>query len=250
MDGASPRASVFDSALRFARQIQLPAPFLGAVVIAWPRAMGNSRVSTPSTVGLPLHLVDFSKPDALLLRSFGPGDGAYRPRAEIHNEQTLARLSHTEIASADMYAYRVHVWTEGGALLRKFDRRPTWFNDSTRTGIGNHNDAPPSAITAIERASDSTLWIAVRLPSPHWKRAWSKVPMGQREVTSADVDLGALFRTRLDLVDVRRGVLLASTDVNGLVISALGDSMFAVFSSTEIAGSRLSIERVEVVIRK
>lgn len=249
MDGGSGRASVFDVSLRFARQIQLPAPFLGAVLTKWPRAMGGARIANASAAGFPIHVFEFAGSDARVISSFGPGNGVLRHGREAFNQQVLARLNGREVAAATLNAYRVHIFSDDGAMKRAFLRQPAWFSDTNRMGIGGPSQPPPPSIVAIQRASDSTLWVAVRVPALNWERAWEGVPKGVREVTSAQLDYAALFRTRLDLINVVSGRLLATTELEGVVAGSLEDHTFAFFRNAN-GEPRLILERVEVAVKK
>jgi hypothetical protein len=69
VDAIARRLSVFDSSLKFVRQVRIPAPTTGIVVLADGGLVLNTPIRTPDRVGFPFHSVNGA---GSITRSFGP----------------------------------------------------------------------------------------------------------------------------------------------------------------------------------
>lgn len=248
MDGVTRRATVLTRDGRPARSIQIPATLHNTAVLSWPsRVLSTGRISAPSTVGLPLHLIDFSGEMASIARSFSPNRGTLRPSDLSSTYHFIARSASGRLFTATPKLHRVYEWTEAGHLRSVLARATPWFPPAPAERELGGPDAPPSAaISALDVDAEGLIWLYVRIPSPHWRDAWANANFGAREIPLRAIEWGRLFSTRVEVIDPMRGEVLAKTDIPGHVISALGDGRVALMVTSKLGGDEVRIDRVSL----
>jgi hypothetical protein len=221
LDPGNQRETVYDMEYKIVRTVPLPGPVKAAVVLDDSLSLYNINFWTPDKVGYPLHLVDLT---GRVVLSVGY-DGKVVRRDSPLGDRALAAASGGGFWAARTTEYEVEKWTVAGERRLSIARSVVWF--------GAHDGmdwTPPLPwIEEIWEDSDGLLWVAIRVAAPDWKRA--AVMRGDLLVNIADHD--AFFDTILEVIDPRRGEVLAGTRVDPWIKSYLGGGLAASYKEDE-----------------
>jgi hypothetical protein len=182
-----------------------------------------------------------------LIRSFGPDRGLLRPRYQGADWHLTARHPDGSIVTAKPDQFRLHIWDEEGSLRSGLARRSPWFPDSGGGSTGTPSQPPTPAITAIDVDRDGLIWAFVRVAAPTWRQAWARVPPGAREARLSEVDFQSLYRTRVEVIDPVSRRVLATADIPGLTLAALGGGRVAMYAADASGDPVLRIEEVRLI---
>lgn len=248
VDGGNRRVTVFAPDGRHVRDIRTPAQLAHAIVLRWPsEVLVSGHVPATSTVGLYLHFASFTDADLTLTRSFGPDRGLLRPGYRGTNWHLTARGRDSSFVTAKPEQFRVYTWDRQGSLRATLIRNSTWFPDSGAGRIGTPDRPPTPAITAIDVDSDGLIWLFVRVAAPTWRRAWARVPPGAREAFRRQIDFPSLYNTRVEVINPLSHRLLATTEIPGLAVSALGNGRVAVYGAGPDGEAALRIDQLRLL---
>lgn len=233
-------------------KVEAVVPFgslLARKVLVLPdgRWVVNAAGSTPSSVGLPFHIVDSQ---GRVLKSFGedpesqrspprfadPAEAlAYAGGAMI--ERDLAHSNGGFFWSAQVLRYEMHLWKPDGTPIRKLVRDAAWFPPRTKPQTTSAGQAPQAPrVASIHQDSRNRLWVAVWVADAKWR------PQDPRELIKLDV----AWDTVIEVIDLDSSTLLASTRVGGGVVSFLGDDLL-VSQEEDSDGLRyLSVSRLRI----
>ena len=151
------------------------------------------------------------------------------------------------IVTAKPDQFRLHIWDEEGSLRSGLARRSPWFPDSGGGSTGTPSQPPTPAITAIDVDRDGLIWAFVRVAAPTWRQAWARVPPGAREARLSEVDFQSLYRTRVEVIDPVSRRVLATADIPGLTLAALGGGRVAMYAADASGDPVLRIEEVRLI---
>ena len=229
LDAQLRRASVLRPDLSFARAVSIPLRAGSLAVLRWPQlVMANGISFTPEHAGWPLHLLDLSGPTAQHKGSFGDNRGELRAGQPGLLTRRFMHASREGFWAAHALRYQAARYSLSGKTVDVLLRRPSWFSKESAWTIGSPRIPPPPIVDAVMIRGD-TLWVAIRTARPDWSRAWEGVtipPSG--ELTSAQVpDRTRLYRSRLEVIDLKHARLLTQKAVDGIVVY-LGKDLTAI----------------------
>lgn len=226
---------------------RLPAGFFEA---AAPLANGKRYVlqmwvETADRIGFPLHISEGPK----ILHSFGAlADGASGLREAQTAQRYLATDAHDHIFSAELYNYSIEAWTDTGQRIIGLSGPP--LNDTEFVpGPWSATNPPPTQIRGIDVDDAGRLWVA-RLQV---KRDWldSTVerirPDGSLFLALKDDDFGAVYQTRIDVIDLNTASIVASSDQDGVFTKFLGDNLMVAMRILPDGNSALVISRLALI---
>lgn len=189
----------------------------------------NSDVRTAHQVGIPLHLVR----DGEIVRSFGSVDGAFRQDTRWPGWRRITRGGPNGVWTTALTQYKLEHWTLDGRLRQAYTRTAYSFDPTAR--IGDPDAPPPAVIADIEMRGHPTLFVLVTVPDRSWRdglRRDRSHPDGPRWVID---DFHAYFDTVIELVDVDRGLVLATKRVDEYIPRFLDSSHVALSRITDQA---------------
>lgn len=232
VDSGNQRVTVFSADGAVARSLRSPVQMVNTIVDKWPqRVIASGHIASPSSAGLPLHVLDLSGSETRVVSSFGPDGGLLRPRGGGATFQFLARGVTGTLLSIGSDRYRVHAWSGDSREQWSLSRSSSWFPDTGAARLGTPDRAPTPGINGIS-TQGRVVWVFARIAAPTWKDGWGKIPPGTREVFRSQIDFPALYQTRVEAIDADQGVLLARLDLSGVVVSVLEDGLISVFRRT------------------
>ena len=214
------RASVYSSDLRFVRSVGLPFYVSAARLLDWPKRVAVNGVSySRADAGWPLHIIDFSGSTANRIASFGDNNGEMRPGENARLIRRFVAGGTDSFWALQMLKYQVTHYGADGRVLTAIRREPSWFVGESSWSLGSPRRPPSPALQTAAIRGD-TLWVAARVPRKDWEKAWSGTrASGLGEVASGrGPDPTQLHMTRVEVIDVRRGTLLAVRDFDGIIV--------------------------------
>jgi hypothetical protein len=251
IDAALLTGTVVGPNLQVIRSIAVPFELRSTIALEWPRNVWSTGAwLTPDAAGWPLHRLSFADVRAAALSSFGPDGGDLRP-SEIEFWPALAGGQSGGVWVADAIRYRITEWTAAGALLRTFNRKPTWFSGNPM--ILSRHEPPAALVRAISEGRDGLLWVFVSVPGQNWREAWADASVDRRgrgEVAPARFisAYDKLYRTMVEVIDPARERVVARRLVEEWITTTLPDGRAAALSIAQDGTPRvrvlaLSIER-------
>jgi hypothetical protein len=249
-DATLSRATVVGPDLSAGRSISLPIHPGPIAVVSWPDSVVmNSYGGGPAAAARSLHMLQFSGSTARQLYSFGDAGGAHpagQPAFAIAT-RVVAAPTTRGFWSAELLRYSISEWTRAGEPLRTLVRTPEWFPGPSSYSIGTPTTPPSPAVDAI-RANGDTLWVAVRVPRADWKAAWSgyRSP-GRGEVGSRGAPGPTdLYRTVVEVIDTRRGEVVARRWLDGLVVKMLAGDEMVLYDTDRTGTPVVRVVRIRV----
>lgn len=205
------RISVFDSSGSFVRSFPTDAgPRYDAALMPNRDILVAGGIPTPSRIGLPLHLVT---PTGEITASFG-SDGTFRPDQMGFGRATIDVDSSGLITSVQRQQYVISRWAPDQSYRGLFVRRTRWF-PATPPGsatLSPSNPGPPLVQDVRSRRGETMVLITV--PHPEWSK---RLPPPEDYRGTPVYRLprgGGLFQTRIEVLDLARASLLATTTVD------------------------------------
>jgi hypothetical protein len=203
---------VLDADLTYARTTLLgvSAQVNAAIVLEWPsRVLLNADLAAPVDVRAPLHLLDLTGSPGVIRQSFG-AQGNVTPEqrfSAVRRVLSPAANGHFWVARLGEYvATRYSSSLEAG---RTVSRRPDWFSAVSTARVGSPRTPPEPVLIGIEEDEAGRLWVYTRVPRPDWRRAWQRVPAEAAEVPVTAIDVEYLYYTRIEVLDVDAGRVVA-----------------------------------------
>lgn len=206
------RASVFDSSGRYIRNIRMMdrAQAFDIAVLRWPTdIIMNAVVLEETSVGWPLHVLDFSGPETTLKRSFGDNDGRYVFGQELKLQRMIGLGGKTDFWTAPLYTLALKHWSvDGQELSHSFSLQPDWLSQEAEPlPLGTPSTPPARLIRALWVDPERDLvWTVAWIPRRDWAEAWKTIkPLpGQGEVRPSDLPAPEeLWETRIDVFNPR-----------------------------------------------
>jgi hypothetical protein len=228
------------------RYIPIPSTLSHSIALSWPGPVVGFSHSVSRTPGGPtLHTITFPSTDepASLTRSFGPEWSRSDPRT-METVIQYPAAGRNGIWSAWARRYRIDHWTRDFTLDRRLERVPRWFAEESR-GIGSRDRAPDPVLNAVVEDEAGRLWTFVAVAAPSWKDAWPKRPEGGGgEVRMADFAFEKMYRTTIEVIDPVAGEVLARTELDQLVSSALPGPHAVVYTADADGIVKLRVVRL------
>lgn len=225
LDSSNLRESVFDERLNLLDDARLPAiGFMYNVAALADGYVVNAWAATADMIGLPLHIVR----DGQVIRSFGATE-ATGPLDAFRSIRILATDGAGTIASAQRFAYSVEVWNASGDRLYEFRHERALNRHEVRQALYNVTDNPiPHEIRAIRLDEVGRLWVLLRLMRDGWERHFEPRVYADGQVglqRRADVARDSVYVSRLDVVSLQSGTVMARQELPGLFDAFVGDDL-------------------------
>lgn len=179
-------------------------------------------IAPAARLGLPLHVISG---DSLLV-SFGADSAPNEPQLEFESLRILATDDAGRIFSTRRFAYDIDVWSSTGRRIVEF-RGPELNAQEVKWGRPLDFDDNPLAneIRDLQAGAAGRLWILSWRAEPNWQRHYVRRPrpggstgLQLREGSTAD----SLYSSRIDVIDLHRGALVARLDHPGLLTGFAG----------------------------
>ncbi len=204
-------ATVFDADLLDDRRITTRATLYPTIILSWPGdiiAVGNrpgptwgvNRVHRVSLAGRDLQFLESLPRD-----SSPPLRQPYPPNLL----QVLAVSGPNSFWTADRTLYDVLRWTRDSGFVQVLQRRPRWFADRSKFGIGNPREAPQPHLVALHQDEAGRLWVYSKIAADSWRSAWDRVPPGAVEVPATQIDQEKLFTPVVEVIDPVSATVIA-----------------------------------------
>ena len=234
LDPGNLRETVYDMEFNVVRTIPLPAYVNAAVTFDDSLSLYNINLWTPDKVGYTLHLVDRT---GRVVLSLGY-DGKVVRRDLPVGYRSLAAASGGGFWAARTTEYELEKWTIAGERRLSIARSVPWFRAHDGTAL-----TPPLPwITAIWEDSEGLLWVAIHVAAPDWERA--AVMRGDLLVNVSDHN--AFYDTILEVIDIQRREVLASTRVDPWLRQPLGGGLIASYKEDEMGWPFVHLWRIRL----
>lgn len=234
-DSRTRRMTVLSPQYAVVRTAPVPVSVDGATVLNARRLVLNADVNDTARVGFPLHSID-----ALgnFLGSFGAAIRSRRPQDPYYLKRRISPATNGGVWQLHFsYENKFSHWSEDGALLEAFARRPAWFQPYTT--ILNPTPTVESSPLNVGIVQDKSglLWIATRVADTKQKDnlVALKGPIERGIVPYVPTELSKGFDTMVEVIDPGRGVVVARQRFDGLAVSLLPGPL-AVFANEDKNG--------------
>jgi hypothetical protein len=229
------RATVFDKDYQPVRMIRGDfGQVLSFEARVWPTLVVGSALGTADAIGFPIHSFDMSGTEAVRLRSFGLEESNIK---EFRNFQLLETYvtgsPEGTVWAVDRRRYRLSEWNLEGQMLRMLEPKPLWFSGLSHDKylFGRRDIPPPPYMAGVRVDDQGRLWLFGWVAADDWTEAYADVRRGPRtRASSADIpvsqsrlNIDRLYNTRVDVLDLRSGDLLASTTLEDRVVDVIAE---------------------------
>ena len=239
VDQALARLTVLSPEIRLVRTVSLPLSPARSVILRPDRLLVHARVSSMALAGLPLHLIG---PDGRIQRSFGAADLEIRPGQEARRVRVIGRSGNDAAWSAYVDRYRLERWGIDGRLELAIERDADWYRPWNAYAAQRLDERPPRPQTrGVWQAPNGLLYVAIRVADVHWKRSdEARALQAARERPQLSrTEWSDYADTMIEVIDVQRGVLVASVRVPQALDGFTRDGM--------LYGMREAASGVEVI---
>jgi hypothetical protein len=170
-------------------------------------------IATPERVGFPLHIVSGLD----IERSFGVSpsvDTSVMTPSDA--ERVLAVTADGYVWSATLDRYIIEAWDTTGRRIVGFEL-PRLNEGTVRPGAWSWENPPPNHLGAVAPFDDRFLLVITRHRKANWKDLVIErvSPDGVPYLSAKDGQVPSLYRSRLDLLDLDRATVVASTWYDG-----------------------------------
>lgn len=210
------------------------------------RRVVNMVLETADGIGLPLHIIEGSQ----VLRSFGATEstessGIVTPFAL---QRVLATDAHGRIYSTPPYEYVVDVWSDEGEKIRTFTG-PILNETKPLPGSWSPDNPPPNRIFSLRVDDAQRLWVVSWIRRPDWQKNMIEAPLpnGTIQFKPKDESLQSIFRSRIDVIDLDRAAVIASTERDELMAIFIDDAFLVEYRLSENWTPQLVVWRATFV---
>ena len=234
------RASIIGPNLMVVRTVRLPGQVWSGVSVGWPWLALNMPTGGPSAGGS-YRLLDLES--GALSSAFGPA-WERTLGGRIGYVTNSARAERFWVASR--LALRLSEWDLNANRTADLAASPSWFPEGVRGTLGGPSQPPDPTVLGISHREGSQLWMALWVPNPNWRDAWSRTGGVTPHGGSGMPDPLTLRQARLLLIDVEKQHVIAMEDRNWWVISLLPGNEVALYDETDPMVPRVRIVRLTV----
>jgi hypothetical protein len=187
------------------------------VIVQWP----DTVIETATVRGEPsgLRSISMNTDFASEHHVAAPAESRRPAFGEIY---TLVGQSQGNVFAARLGEYRIDQWSRQLSLVRQYRRDAKWWTPYTRDPSLPHG----SVVQAVTIDETGLMWVALRVAGKDWQTA-----SGRQVDASGHTDGGdptRYFASRVEVLDLVRGQLLAWTDVDAFVVALLPGPVAAV----------------------
>jgi len=196
--------------------------------------------SSAKPVGYPLHVIG---PDGRISRSFGSETGVFRSDVPGSVARSIARSVSSSMWSAHQSSYMIDlIDIDTGLITKRIERVASWFppGEKPRTAPRPAMSAPMPQIGAIQVAADRLREVFLNVPDSRWRSAVT-LAVGAKHPTVIDAD--RITDAILEVIDVRRGTLVASMRVDRTPATFVAPGLMRRADTSATGASVIRIER-------
>lgn len=248
-DPPNSRITVLSPQFDVARTLPLGLSAESAVVFPPGSAIVHAHVPTPGAAGHPLHLIGR---DMVPTASFGGRDQDYRPEDFVLNRRRLTRGAGPTVWAARYQAFIIEQYDIAERLHRRIVRDADWFRPQTVIRDITPDQPPLPKITSIRFDSTSNrLWVAILVAAPDHHLAFGPEPRqieGQQRYPV--VTREALYNSIIEVIDVRRGVVLARHRIPEVFLRWSGADEFVTYRQDDSGVPFVSIWQARLHTRE
>ena len=202
------------------------------------RYLVNTSRTAAGSVGVPLHIVDGLD----ILHSFDLMQGIEAPGDA---PRVLAVDRQKRIYSARPRDYLIQIWSERGRRILGLSGPRLNEREAVR-GYWSPDNPPPNRIFAIQVDGERRLWVIGHVLRDDWQdhmELW-RMPNGQIAYRPTDDDWGNVYESRIDLIDLASGSLIATRRHDALLEAFVGDGLAIENTETEGAYPQMVVWRL------
>ncbi len=244
LDPRNTRESVFDTDFALVEERRLPGRATSLFSAA--ELDGGYVANTPAEVtGSPfLHIIRGEE----ILHSFGASD-ATGPYDVFRSLRIVAARPDGVIATARRVEYAVEMWDASGTRLVELHREVPLNEVEVRQVPYNLTDHPkPHEVIAVRLDDADRLWVLFRMMRDGWERHYEPrvYPDGQvgiRRLPDSTED--SIHESRLDVIDLQSGRVVARAMLPGLFEAFMGDGLMLEYRELPDA-EQLAVWRVTI----
>ncbi len=213
-DDAAAAVTLLSWDLEMVERKPLPASPIRVLAHTGGSFVLNALVATADRIGQPLHVVGDS---GRIDRSFGDNGAPFTGRQSLAIVRALAQAPGQQtIWAANVTDYILEEWTLSGERRRRFERDARWFPH-----VVQNRDLPEAILKDIRFDESGLLWVLVNVRDERWRSVWwSTAPASYMMRPRSEAEGNALWDTLVEVIDVRRGQLIARTRVDPNVLFA------------------------------
>lgn len=181
----------------------------------------NANIPSRDRIGYPLHRLRLDGSTT----SFGTATPAFRPDRPNLNARAVAPARDGGFWVAHQTRYEVERYDREGRLIRAWRRPVPWFPPNEGEQPADPDLPPQPRLTAIEEDEEGRLWVLALVPDPRHREAFGpspRPPAGSRERLVDLRDYNRYFDTIIEVLDLRRDVVVSSTRVDPMLTRLLG----------------------------
>jgi hypothetical protein len=213
--------AILSSDLVVRRRVLQPSYDLPLAVLEWPAmvlTIGGSNVDVVN--GEPVYqygdfsVVNLSDTQARRLSSF---PGLFSPR--------VAPGGSFSVWIWDYTPYRIELRTSTGELRNALERRPSLFPEE-RHPRPLPGQLPPAHLVGAQQDAEGLLWVFVNEPHTIWSPGGPFPPD----------EMERYFRTRVEVIDPANHRIVATSQVDGVIVSPLPGQRAAIYG-TNVQGT-------------
>ncbi len=221
-DRGNSRETIFTQDSQIHAEYRLPGFIRSAAPLAGGKMyVANVSLETADRVGLYLHIVKASE----IIHSFGRpvGEGTVTP---FESRRVLATDGAGRVYSAPYHAYRIEVWTADGRRITSL-AGPTLNQRQPLPGPWSPENPPANQIVAIRVDDAERLWVVRSALNDDWRSNMVEEvrPDGRTMYRPADDRATSIYHSRIDVIDLRRGVMIASSVSSELLLTFAADGL-------------------------
>jgi len=247
VDAGNLRESIVDKDFALVRDGRLPARF-GAIAKIGD-ADGyviNGWIGTTDAVGMPIHIVRGQE----LERSFGlAGSSVGSTLDPFTIRRILAVDRQDRIFSTEVYEYTIEAWDSAGHRLQGW--KGAALNARTPSpGRWTIESPPPSRIEGMQVDDAGRLWILSVQVKENWRELMDEelLPTGQLALRmKPGYSSTSLYSSRIEVLDLNSGSLIASRDYPNIFVAFIGDSLLLETIEEKSGTPRLAVWRADFI---
>jgi len=184
------------------------------------RIVVNGVFRDPDHVGFPLHVVE----DTQVVTSFGMIERGSLSLGTMNMLRRVAVGSRSTIFSGAYFEYSIDAWSQSGQRLLGFKRPGLWKPppDGQPQPLRSDTDLW-GLIQGLHADQSDRLWVIAWVPRADWRSRSREVtgPGGETFLQPKNGN-ASLYRSALEIIDLRSGLILAHQDFDGLIYGFLG----------------------------
>jgi len=244
----SGRVLRFNPAGEFVSAVPFPASVERVIDTGSGRLVINGRHPVRDAVEQPLHVVDEAW---RITSSFGALEGVpFRPDLPYQAHRLITSDGSGGFWAVRRTAYELQRWIPPGELVQTWVRNADWFAPyEERRPISPDRD-PENWVTAIQALDSACVLVLVQIPQRDWRNHLGPprtTPSGL--VMYPDWDVANVFDTRIELVDVVQGRVIA-TVTHPSTLYAFSDQQHVLSYRQDDSGTPyVDVWRLQVMVR-